>query len=305
MGKVVLLVNDTYNEKHLGCKLTSLGNRTMLEADGHTVCPISIEDKKVACPRCSINDDEIEKFARHVVGFVSNQYPDAEAICINSEGSLHHGSHDGKRGRRADLVAWARAGEILKLPTILVNGVYDTLPDWYGPILQSCADVVAREPLSQKEMERIGVKCRVQFDSSMAVEPVPDKAGHEGRIIFTDTVDSKKNPFMEALCDDYDGRWMPLRDDWRSEYIKNPYAGAKLVVTGRFHGAVLALLAGVPFLAIPSNTHKIEGLAKMVDREEWVCDDLHHLSRTLGDWFGAVPPCLDKFKPLDTMRALK
>lgn len=37
-------------------------------------------------------------------------------------------------------------------------------------------------------------------------------------------------------------------------------AGAELVVTGRFHGVCLAIPARRPFLALASNTHKVEGL---------------------------------------------
>jgi hypothetical protein len=37
-------------------------------------------------------------------------------------------------------------------------------------------------------------------------------------------------------------------------------AGSRLVVTGLFHMSCLALLARTPFVALPSNTHKIEGL---------------------------------------------
>ena len=33
-----------------------------------------------------------------------------------------------------------------------------------------------------------------------------------------------------------------------------------LFVTGRFHGVCLAILLNVPFLAFPSNSHKIEGI---------------------------------------------
>lgn len=45
--------------------------------------------------------------------------------------------------------------------------------------------------------------------------------------------------------------------------------GTRVVVTGRFHGVCLCLKIGVPFLAIGSNTHKIEGMlqdAGLVDR---------------------------------------
>jgi hypothetical protein len=35
---------------------------------------------------------------------------------------------------------------------------------------------------------------------------------------------------------------------------------AKLYITGQHHGVYAAGLAGIPFIAVPSNSHKIEGL---------------------------------------------
>ena len=37
---------------------------------------------------------------------------------------------------------------------------------------------------------------------------------------------------------------------------------ASVVVTGRFHGACLSVVAQRPFVAVSSNTHKIEGLCR-------------------------------------------
>ena len=39
----------------------------------------------------------------------------------------------------------------------------------------------------------------------------------------------------------------------------------ELYVTGRFHGVCLAAMIGVPFLALSSNSHKIEGILKDMD----------------------------------------
>jgi len=36
--------------------------------------------------------------------------------------------------------------------------------------------------------------------------------------------------------------------------------GAELVITGRFHGVCLCLVTGTPFLALTSNSHKVEGM---------------------------------------------
>jgi polysaccharide pyruvyl transferase WcaK-like protein len=50
-----------------------------------------------------------------------------------------------------------------------------------------------------------------------------------------------------------------IRCTHKNEFFKQ-IVNAKLIVTGRFHMVCLAMLAKTPFIALQSNTHKIEGL---------------------------------------------
>lgn len=52
------------------------------------------------------------------------------------------------------------------------------------------------------------------------------------------------------------GRAVPTVDRFLQEVAN----GTRLVVSGRFHGVCLCLKLGIPFLAVASNTHKIEGM---------------------------------------------
>lgn len=45
-----------------------------------------------------------------------------------------------------------------------------------------------------------------------------------------------------------------------SDALFRRISGARLIVTGRFHMVCLAMLARTPFIALPGNTHKTEGL---------------------------------------------
>jgi polysaccharide pyruvyl transferase len=45
-----------------------------------------------------------------------------------------------------------------------------------------------------------------------------------------------------------------------SDALFRRISGASLIVTGRFHMVCLAMLARTPFIALPGNTHKTEGL---------------------------------------------
>jgi polysaccharide pyruvyl transferase WcaK-like protein len=43
---------------------------------------------------------------------------------------------------------------------------------------------------------------------------------------------------------------------------------AQIVVGGRFHPIILSAMVGTPFVAVPSNTHKMSGLMEMLDSHE-------------------------------------
>ena len=47
---------------------------------------------------------------------------------------------------------------------------------------------------------------------------------------------------------------------------------AQILVGGRFHPTILAALVGTPFVAVPSNTHKMAGLMEMLGAQGLLCD---------------------------------
>ena len=46
------------------------------------------------------------------------------------------------------------------------------------------------------------------------------------------------------------------------------------IVTGRFHMVCMAMLAGTPFIALPGNTHKIEGMLEDANLSNRHCPSL-------------------------------
>ena len=62
------------------------------------------------------------------------------------------------------------------------------------------------------------------------------------------------------------------------EHVMRRIAAADLIVTGRFHVLILCLVQEVPFLAVSSNSHKIEGLLHDVGLSHRVVTDLEILS---------------------------
>lgn len=55
------------------------------------------------------------------------------------------------------------------------------------------------------------------------------------------------------------GRYRSALAD-RNAFLRRLTDGTRVVVSGRFHGVCLCMKLGVPFLAVSSNTHKVEGL---------------------------------------------
>lgn len=53
----------------------------------------------------------------------------------------------------------------------------------------------------------------------------------------------------------------------------NTISAAEGVITGRFHMVTLCMITGTPFMALGSNTHKIEGLLEQAGLAGRLCDD--------------------------------
>jgi hypothetical protein len=56
-------------------------------------------------------------------------------------------------------------------------------------------------------------------------------------------------------------------------------SSADIIVTGRHHGVYLAVVAGLPFVALGSNTFKIEGLLKDLDMQLAFAHDIAGIER--------------------------
>jgi polysaccharide pyruvyl transferase WcaK-like protein len=56
-----------------------------------------------------------------------------------------------------------------------------------------------------------------------------------------------------------------------TEAFLHQLSGLRLLVSGRFHACTLALLVDTPFVALTSNTRKIESLIRDAGLEKWRC----------------------------------
>ncbi len=213
-------------------------------------------------------------------GTLGRLLPECDLVVVNGEGTLHHD------GRGAEIVAraveqCAAAGR----PVALINSV------WEGNrrtaiVLPLLAFAGVRESRSGAAILAQGRPVEIVPDlllSAPAVARLRDIPAQHGALAVFDHV----NPSLGIFLARFAGRhraafWAmaprpPLRSlrtffgycrfrvsagfprTLRSDHLDTALAPG-VVVTGRFHGACLAIAAGRPFVAITSNTHKIEGM---------------------------------------------
>jgi len=213
----------------------------------------------------------------------------ADLIVINGEGTLHHGRPAGEALVRVvdDLTATGR-------PVALVNALYQDNPVRWGRHLRQMALLVGRDQRSAEALADIApdVPVRVMPDLSLCEGAVAVR-GVRDQVIFGDSVKlTQRRALLRAAAVCKADMVLPMKTRsgllWRfgptrsmlyrgycAEFgaaarktvlAKNEahyldlIARARLHVTGRFHSVCLSLVTGTPFLALGSNSWKIEAL---------------------------------------------
>jgi polysaccharide pyruvyl transferase WcaK-like protein len=179
----------------------------------------------------------------------------------------------------------------------------------FAAFLKGADHVAAREPVSYREMVAIGADAVQAADCAWLTQPAPveeartilTREGVETKFaVMTGSASIHKWPIehQRAVADalwkrelrvvytysdmkDADSAYK-LGFDGRAPMVTHKEASfqqltaiqslAEIVVGGRFHPTILAALVGTPFVAVPSNTHKMSGLMEMLDAHELLCD---------------------------------
>lgn len=208
---------------------------------------------------------------------VQEKLPECDLVIINGEGTLHHD------GRAA--LALAAAGVLAHnagKPLALINTVWQQ-NDSCNELLGCASLVYTRESRSARQLREAGCAAEVVPDLLLSchskdlfiapVGPGPvvvlDDVRWETALILARYARERGLPFLRMtespsspkallqwgrLC--LAGGFGPRLGIEAVQSIMD----ASLVVTGRFHGVCLAILAQRPIVALQSNTHKIEGL---------------------------------------------
>jgi hypothetical protein len=265
-----LLLNETSsieNSIHLGCNAVALYVKEQMAALGFDFLG------------AANNLDECRTLAEH------RDFWKVRLIVLNGEGSAHH-DNDRIRG----LMQFCREMKERSIRCVLINSVWHENSNALGELLDSFDIVSVRESNSVQEITPWRPDVRLVPDISFAAFGQNTLAFRDSQNTQPPThqfvvIDSVKKPVATALkdfsefhgfpfylmgpsnvekmirraggCFDVDGQIYP-------RILRNPdeLLSADACLTGRFHALVAALCKGLPVIAVPSNTPKIEGLLK-------------------------------------------
>jgi len=264
----VLLLNDTGTVPHIGCQAVSDAHARMLGQAGHQV----IDRAFLGDLRRFAGKDEGACVAR-VLGddAMRGRLEACDAVVVNGEGTLHHGNG-------TEYFAVIDAAQRLRKATVLVNAVFEAHTGWHAA-LSRLDDFCVRDLHSLQYARSLGLRCRLVPDSFLGAR---FDAGRfidlSGRIVITDwhpARDADVGATLRTLIDaDASTFYFPMLHAvhahlWRGAAAV--WASADLIITGRHHGVYLAATARKPFVALPSNTRKVEGLIEAAGATIPVC----------------------------------
>lgn len=215
----------------------------------------------------------------------------AEVVIVNGEGTMHHDAPGAKALARA-VAAAHRAGK----RTALLNAVWQDNVETVS-CLEHFDFVQVRDSYSLDQIRLAGRSDALlapdfsfyQGSDSAADIPTRIRSTYVERGLVVDSI----IPHVSARMYDYAARHrLPffVMSSWagkapmerhpigRSEFLAlQTLRRAPFILSGRFHAVCLAMKHGIPFVALSSNTHKIEALLedaglkadRFVARERW------------------------------------
>lgn len=266
-----VILNDTSGRGHHGCARVM---RCLIKG---------LETRGIAVSARAPAHSDWARDSRFVTALAA-----ADLVVINGEGTLHHGRPAG--GRLLDVLQHGAR----RAPVALINALWQDNPSGWSGALASCALIAARDSRSAEAMRaaQTQVPVRVVPDLSLsqpmlaagtprtevlvgdavrwstrgALARTARRLGADA-LLPTKTLRSRfwrlpgVNTALAALYHGTQPAGLPpmrlARDE--ADYLRH-LANARLHITGRFHGVCLSLVAGAPFLAVTSNSWKVEAL---------------------------------------------
>ena len=196
---------------------------------------------------------DLQVIGRHSVGSENLDeaaFLEADALLINGEGTLHHST-----ARAMLLLAMLDEAKRMGKRVLLVNALFQ---QYEGPedILANLALLTVREPRSAAFARRFGGSPQLLLDS--AADPAFLGQGRPRPLQHGTVIGgAHANGLLKAPFAGIAGDTLAMTDA-SFEDIVATLRQAELYLTAQHHGVYAAALAGCPFIATPSNSHKIE-----------------------------------------------
>ena len=275
----------------------------------------------------------------------------ADILVINGEGTLHHGSRKGRWLLEAAQSVKGRGRSVA-----LINALWQNNPADWGDLIRDVDILCCRDSRSVSAMvEATGRDVRFIGDLSMS-QPVPQVPSTRSGVVIGDSVHAnvtaalaklatKSNEFelvpvtssLKFLSPNLTGLRRKLRTAYATMKQKrflaqNPSARflanedeylsmvskKSLSITGRFHAVCLAIATQTPFVAVTSNSWKIEALIEDIGlntermttltdlantdlsegRWDYSADELANIEACLTDWHSAANTLFDDIAAL-------
>ena len=233
------------------CSPAVLKRNFPAERDGKRVRFVG-DHQRYHCGSAAVTQYIHKTLLEHGFTIADNDY---DIMLVNGEGSMCLGCppfHSTMRHIKTALKQRKRVH--------LLNTVWQQNPYHYDDVLTKLCSIVTRQVLSQRELRTIhGADSSVFLDFSFfsPLRPGGNVPHYGGKIVMTDFAKPRSTEFIqypsnELVCID-------MRSiDW-SDFVLG-LKTANVLVTGRHHGVYAAMRARIPFVAMPGNSHKIEGL---------------------------------------------
>jgi hypothetical protein len=304
----IMLLNDTATVPHVGCQAVSDAHARMLGNAGHAVVERFFLGE---LRRFASNNDENEAIESVLADAdMRERLERCDAVIVNGEGTLHHGFG-------TEYLAVLGAAQQLGKASLIVNAVFEANHGWAG-VLSKLDDFCVRDARSRDCVERAGFRCRILPDSLLAAQfggtPYVDLSD---KVVVTDWHPARDHDVGETmrmvLGAVPDCVYFPLLHGihahiWRCAIAC--WASAAWIITARHHGVYMAALAGKPFVVLPSNTLKIEGLLEAANVNIPVCTTPSQVMAARADAlerpgeYQKLRDYLSDFLPLQTFSAL-
>lgn len=231
-----------------------------------------------------------------------NNVPDFDIALVNGEGSLHSSS---KAARRiAQVPEWAHKR---KKKAVLINSIYQSNDETIDRAIKKFEYVAVRDRYSQEELRKLGVDAFFVPDLTLTWDIKPAQIGDN--ILYNGSTRKQMRQQLYQSAKRHNVCYLPIlarpignRSRLVKFYLKQLFSyiaptglwharnrnaianlddfvdslrnSTKGIVSGRFHMITMAVCLEIPFLALSSNTYKIEALLndlgldnRLIDRD--------------------------------------